>query len=91
LTSNQKKSGDTKRARRFAVFLTLALVAGLTVFGVAAGVNLFQAGWFAGLALAGGVVATIALGVSLMALAFYSNRSGADDAVSGMGEDERTL
>jgi hypothetical protein len=40
------------------------------------------------IALSLGIILSVGLGVGLMALVFYSNRSGQDDAASG-GDDRR--
>lgn len=41
-------------------------------------------------ALSLGIILSVGLGVGLMALVFYSNRSGQDDAASG-GDDRRNM
>lgn len=41
------------------------------------------------LALAAGIVLASAVGIGLMALIFYSNRSGRDDAMFREGDDRR--
>jgi hypothetical protein len=79
-----------RRARRFAIAASAAVLFILVFIAAFARLNLFGAGLHANLALFLGVAGTLGLGVGLMALSFYSNRSGADDAVRGMGEDDRT-
>lgn len=79
-----------QKARRFALLASAAVIILLVAAAALARLDLFRAGFHANLAILLGVVGTIGLGVGLMALSFYSNRSGADDAVRGMGEDDRT-
>ena len=62
----------------FAIMIALALVTRLEVM---------NGGFHVNFALALGVAGTILLGVGLMALSFYSDRSGADDAVRGMTDE----
>lgn len=78
------------KARRFALVASAAVIILLIVIAALARLDLFRAGFHANLAIFLGVIGTLGLGVGLMALSFYSNRSGADDAVRGMGEDDRT-
>jgi len=79
-----------KNARRLAIrFFRLAtgvLVASVSAISLAARFDFFGAGFHVNFALILGVAGTILLGVGLMALSFYSNRSGADDAVVNRDE-----
>jgi len=52
------------------------------IMGAFEGSNLGTHGW---IAFTLGVVATCALGIGLMALVFYSDRSGQDDRAGGVG------
>lgn len=85
-----KKSEAARRALKFAAIAATLLFAAIGVVAILARLEVFGAGFHVSLALALGVGGTILLGVALMALSFYSNRSGADDAVLGMGENEKT-
>ncbi|MGD9799864.1 MAG: hypothetical protein AB7F91_05970 [Parvularculaceae bacterium] len=84
---------DTKKdALRKAVgFFRLAsgiLFAAIGFLALAARFDFFGAGFHINFALLLGIAGTILLGVGLMALSFYSNRSGADDAVLNMNETD---
>jgi hypothetical protein len=61
-----------------AALAVLAVVAGLSLYAwlQLGAVAMSWQGWAA---MAGGVVATLALGIGLMALVFQSNRRGYDD------------
>jgi hypothetical protein len=76
-----------RRALRFAAIAAGVPAAAVIAFGAAARFEFFGAGFHVNVALALGVAGAILLGVGLMALSFYSDRSGADDAVLGMKED----
>lgn len=75
---------------RFGALASAILFAIIIVLGFAARLEIFNAGFHVSFALILGVAGTILLGVGLMALSFYSDRSGADDAVRGMGGDDST-
>lgn len=62
------------------VLLGLAVYAAVSVWGALAGAAISTQGW---IALAAGVVVTLALGAGLMFLVFYSNRRGYDDREDG--------
>ena len=68
--------------QRFLLFAVLtalgaaAVVGGIMAWQSAGDAQISLMGW---LALAGGVVFTVLLGVGLMALVFYSSRHGHDD------------
>lgn len=79
-----------RRAMRFGALSSAILFAIIIALGFASRLEVFNAGFHVGFALVLGVAGTILLGVGLMALSFYSDRSGADDAVRGMGEDDST-
>lgn len=81
--SNEARS----RALRFTGYTVLGLVALSAIIGLFIGVNSFGGGLQINIALILGVIGTVALGVGLMALTFYSDRSGADDNVVGPGDD----
>ena len=74
-----------KDARRKAVgFFRLAsgiLFAAIGFLALAARFDFFGAGFHVNFALVLGIAGTVLLGVGLMALSFYSDRSGADDEV----------
>jgi hypothetical protein len=67
--------------------LALVGVVGFQIWSTVADGGLSGHGY---VAMALGVVFTLALGIGLMALVFYSHRRGYDDAVSSQdGSDER--
>lgn len=74
-------------ALRFAGAASLGLLTVIALAGIAARFEFFGAGFHVNFALALGVAGTVLLGVGLMALSFYSDRSGADDEVLGMGAE----
>lgn len=76
------------RALRFGAVATALLAALVGGFALLTRLEVFGAGFHVNFALFLGVAGTILLGVGLMALSFYSDRSGADDRVLGMGDDE---
>lgn len=77
-----------RKAWRFGWIATAILVAFFVAFAAAARFEIFGAGFHLNLALILGVLGTILLGVGLMALSFYSDRSGVDDGVIGISRDE---
>jgi len=92
MTRTQAPADDPKAARRsalrFGAVATALLAALVGGFALLTRLEVFGAGFHANFALFLGVAGTIALGVGLMALSFYSDRSGVDDGVLGMGDDE---
>ncbi len=79
-----------KRALRFGAVASALLAALVIGLALATRLEVFGAGFHVNFALILGVAGTILLGVGLMALSFYSERSGADDAVLGMRDDDPT-
>lgn len=77
-----------RKAWRFACIATGILVAVMIAFAGLMRFEVFGAGFSVNFALVLGVLGTILLGVGLMALSFYSDRSGADDSVINMSMDE---
>lgn len=77
-----------RKAWRFGRIVSGVLVALFAAAAAAARFDVFGAGFHVNFALALGVVGTTLLGVGLMALSFYSDRSGVDDGVIGIGRDE---
>ncbi len=75
------------RALRFAGAASLGLLITIALFGLAARFEFFSGGVHVNFALVLGIVFTILLGVGLMALSFYSSRSGADDGVLTISDD----
>jgi hypothetical protein len=81
--TNARRAG-ARRSFWIACAVLLACLAGIVIYG-----------WFmlrdsamstvAVVALGGGVVLTLALGIGLMSLLFYSNREGFDDDVGTRG------
>jgi hypothetical protein len=79
--TNERRAG-ARRTFWIACAVLLVCLAGIVVYG-----------WFmlrdsemstmAVIALGGGVLLTLALGIGLMSLLFYSNRAGFDDDVGG--------
>lgn len=77
-----------ERAVRFVAIGSVVLLVILAASAMAAQLEIFGAGFHVNFALILGVAGTVVLGFGLMALTFYSNRSGADDAVLGMSDTE---
>ena len=67
--------------RRFVLWTTGLLLAGVALFLLVAQLSVFGKSAHAVFAIILGVAFTIGLAVALMALVFYSNRSGHDDEV----------
>lgn len=61
-----------------ALLLALAAVVAAAVYAWV-GMGEVEMSWLGVLAMVGGAVVTLALGIGLMALTFYSSRSGHDD------------
>lgn len=78
-----------KRAWRFGWIATAILVAIIAALAALSQFEVFGAGFHVNFALVLGVLGTILLGVGLMALSFYSDRSGADEGVLGMADDDQ--
>ncbi len=70
-------------ARRFGVIAaaTVTIIAALVL--ATAGFDFLGAGFHVNLAMLLGIIGTIGVGVGLMALTFYSSRSGADEKIGG--------
>lgn len=77
-----------QKAWRFGWIATGLLVAIIAGLAAAMQLDVFGAGFHLNFALVLGVIGSILLGVGLMALSFYSDRSGADDRAS-VSSDER--
>lgn len=88
MTESGGKSNASRKAARFGAVAALVLVAAMATLAFAFGAGVLGAGFHGIFALALGVCGAILLGVGLMSLSFYSDRSGSDDAVVGMGDDE---
>lgn len=71
-----------RKAWRFGGIATAILIAAMAAFAGLMRFEVFGAGFHVNFALV--------LGVGLMALSFYSDRSGIDDGVIGMSMDEWT-
>jgi hypothetical protein len=76
------------KAARFALVAAVILAGAIVILAIASRTGVFVTGFHIGLALVVGVAGSILLGVGLMALSFYSERSGADDAVVNLSDDE---
>ncbi|MFN0024874.1 MAG: hypothetical protein ACKVS5_13360 [Parvularculaceae bacterium] len=74
-------------ARRFAVIAGVALAAAAATIVAVARFDFLGAGVHVNLAMVLGTLGAIALGVGLMGLTFYSNRSGVDDEVKADKEE----
>lgn len=72
-----------QKAWRFGWVATALLIAIMGVLAALSELEVFGAGFHVNFALLLGVLGTILLGVGLMALSFYSDRSGADDEAAG--------
>ena len=77
-----------KKALRFGALAAALLTALVIALALATRLEVFGAGFHVNFALILGVAGTILLGVGLMALSFYSDRSGVDDDVRGIGDGE---
>lgn len=76
-----------QRAWRFGAIATMLLTGTIIVIAAATRLDIFSAGFHVSFAMILGVAGTILLGVGLMALSFYSDRSGVDDGVLGMKDE----
>ncbi|OFX01964.1 MAG: hypothetical protein A3E78_01840 [Alphaproteobacteria bacterium RIFCSPHIGHO2_12_FULL_63_12] len=95
MTANLQPSNDadTRREARRKAWLFGRIAAGILIAlcVVLAAIKRFElvgGGFHLNFALVLGALGAILLGVGLMALSFYSDRSGADDGVIGMSRDE---
>lgn len=75
-------------ARRFGAVAAALIVAATIVIAALARFDFLGAGFHGNLAMLLGALGTIAVGVGLMALTFYSSRSGADDDVKTVAPDD---
>lgn len=75
------KADALKHATRFGAVAAFLLFAAAASAAFASRFEFFHAGRHAILAITLGVGGSVLLGVGLMALSFYSNRSGADESV----------
>ena len=86
-----KNNGAKAQAIRFFRLAAGLLFAAIGAIAFAVRFEIFGAGFHVNFALLLGIAGTILLGVGLMALTFYSDRSGADDSVVNLdrhdGED----
>ena len=81
IRSRLKSSTSTRIAVAIVVVAVLALVGVIAEFWSGIGNSeISLAGW---LAMGFGVVVTLALGIGLMALVFFSSRRGYDEAAGG--------
>ncbi|MCW5770432.1 MAG: hypothetical protein KIT16_02260 [Rhodospirillaceae bacterium] len=71
----------------FAAICVAAVAAVLGSLWLAGGADELELGLHGYIALALGIVFTAGVGIGLMALVFYSNRSGRDEAAHGDGHD----
>jgi hypothetical protein len=88
MTPDTDRRRNARRAARLFGFVAAGLIAGVAVIIAAARFDFFSAGFHVNFAMLLGAVGTIAVGVGLMALTFYSSRSGADDRVKSDPVDE---
>lgn len=84
------KACAARAARRFFWIAAGLLVAIMAALVAVSRLEIFGAGFHVNFALVLGVLGTIGLGVGLMALSFYSDRSGADDDVINRGDETWT-
>ncbi len=76
-----------RRAWRFGAIATMLLTVTIAAVAAATRLDIFSAGFHVSLAMILGIAGTVLLGVGLMALSFYSDRSGVDDGVLGMNDE----
>ncbi|MDZ7629077.1 MAG: hypothetical protein U5J99_11825 [Parvularculaceae bacterium] len=81
-TSRQTRARAAAAARRFGVVAAGLLAISAIVIVALARFDFLGAGFHVNLAMALGAAGTIAVGVGLMALTFYSSRSGSDDEIA---------
>jgi hypothetical protein len=79
-------AGAGKHAALFTVAGASVLAIVTLIFAIITRLSIFDSGFHIAFAMALGVICTAGLGFGLMALVFYSNRSGADDAVINPAE-----
>ncbi len=87
-SAHDRRRAAQKAARRFGAFAAGSLVATAAGVVVAGQFDFLGAGFHLNLAMVLGTLGTIAMGVGLMALTFYSSRSGADDEVKTGAPDD---
>jgi hypothetical protein len=85
-----RQSKAVRAAWRFGWLAAGLLVAITVALTAVSRLEIFGAGFHVNFALVLGVLGTIGLGVGLMALSFYSDRSGADDEVANRSDDAWT-
>lgn len=89
MTPDTDRRRNARRAAGLFGLIAAGLIAGVAVIiAAAARFDFFSAGFHVNFAMLLGAVGTIAVGVGLMALTFYSSRSGADDRVKSDPVDE---
>lgn len=81
MSSAESRRRAAAAARRFGAVAAGLLAAAAIAIAAIARFDFLGAGFHVNLAMLLGAVGTIAIGVGLMALTFYSSRSGADDRV----------
>jgi hypothetical protein len=84
----QIRKRAARRAWRFGAIVTLILTMVMIALAAVTRLDIFSAGFHVSFAMALGGAGVILLGVGLMALSFYSDRSGVDDGVIGMNEEQ---
>lgn len=87
-TGMDKKRVAQNAARRFGAVAAGALITVAALIVAAARFDFLSAGFHVNLAMLFGALGTIGVGVGLMALTFYSSRSGADEDVRTDAPDD---
>lgn len=88
IRDSKKKQKAQGAARRFGAIAAGALIATAALIVAAAQFDFLGAGFHVNLAMLLGAVGTIGVGVGLMALTFYSSRSGVDDEAGTRTPDD---
>jgi hypothetical protein len=88
MSSTEDRRRAAKAARRFGAVAAGLLAASAIVIVALARFDFLGAGVHVNLAMLLGALGTIGVGVGLMALTFYSSRSGADDEVKTGAPDD---
>jgi hypothetical protein len=88
MTAPDKEASALVAARRFGAIAAGALIVVAAAIVAAARFDFLGAGFHVNLAMLLGALGTIGVGVGLMALTFYSSRSGADDEVKSGAPDD---
>jgi len=83
-----KRRAALSSARRFGAIAATALVAAAAAIVAIVRFDFLGSGVHLNLAMALGALGTIGVGVGLMALTFYSSRSGLDDEVRSDAPDD---